>query len=267
MTSLYPPGMCIRHRARPNSGRLGSLLCMLFALALPPQMADADEVHVAVAANFLATLREIGEEFRRQQGHSLVISSGSTGKLYAQITHGAPYEIFLAADAERPQRLEKETYAVMGSRFTYARGRLALWSRDPARVDAGGQILATGKFHHLAMANARTAPYGVAAKETLVHLGLWETLAPNIVQGEDIGQVLQFVESGSAEVGFIAFAQAKKRATGSYWLVPQEYHAPLIQQAVLLRRGSKHAAARAFMDFLRGPVARRIIQGDGYDVP
>lgn len=267
MTSLYTPDTCIRHRARPNSGGLGRLLCVLGVFALLPQTAHADEVHVAVAANFLATLREIGAEFHRQQGHSLVISSGSTGKLYAQITHGAPYEVFLAADAQRPQRLEKEAYAVTGSRFTYARGRLALWSRDPARVDADGQVLVTGKFSHLAMANVRTAPYGVAAKETLVHMGLWERLAPTIVQGEDIGQALQFVESGSAEVGFVALAQAKKRATGSYWLVPQEYHAPLTQQAVLLRRASKHAAARAFMDFLRGATARRIIQRDGYDVP
>lgn len=267
MTSLYTLGAYVCHRTQPDGGRLARLLCVLFVLALPSRAAYADEVQVAVAANFLVTLREIGEEFHRQQGHSLTISSGSTGKLYAQITHGAPYEIFLAADAQRPQRLEKEAYAVSGSRFTYARGRLALWSRDPARVDAGGQVLVTAKFGHLAMANVRTAPYGVAAKETLVHMGLWERLAPNIVQGEDIGQVLQFVESGGAELGFVAYAQAKKRTTGSYWLVPTEYHAPLTQQAVLLQRGSRHAAARAFMDFLRGAMARRIIQRDGYDVP
>ena len=267
MINLCPPRTHTHHCDTANSNCVGRLLCVLFVLALPPRAADADEVHVAVAANFLATLREIGAQFRLQQGHSLVISSGSTGKLYAQITHGAPYEVFLAADEQRPRRLEKEAYAVQGSRFTYARGRLALWSRDPARIDAGGKILTTAKFKHLAMANVRTAPYGVAAKETLVHMGLWEGLAPNIVQGEDIGQVLQFVESGSADLGFVAFAQAKKRATGSYWLVPQEYHAPLTQQAVLLRRASKHAAARAFMDFLRSATARRIIQENGYDVP
>lgn len=241
-----------------------SLLCALCVLAPP---AHADEVHVAVAANFLASLREIGAEFQRQQGHHLVISSGSTGKLYAQIVHGAPYEVFLAADALRPQLLEKDAYAVKGSRFTYARGRLALWGLDPARAYANGQVLVSGKFKHLAMANVRTAPYGVAAKETLMHLGLWQKLAPNIVQGEDIGQVLQFVASGNADVGFVALAQIKKRGADSYWLVPQEYHTPLTQQAVLLRRGGQHAAARAFLDFLRSAVARRIIHENGYDLP
>jgi molybdate transport system substrate-binding protein len=240
----------------------GTLVCTVMG-----RVAQADDVHVAVAANFLATCQQVAEGFSRQGRHRVIISSGSTGKLYAQIVQGAPYEIFLAADAERPQRLEREGYGVKDSRYTYARGRLALWSRDARRVDAEGNILQAVATGHLAMANPRTAPYGVAAKQTLEHLGVWQAWQPRIVQGEDIGQVLQFVDSGAAELGFVAHAQVKQRAVGSYWLVPPSLHAPLEQQAVLLLPGSDAPGALAFMGYLRSAEARRLIQDAGYDVP
>ena len=243
------------------------LLCAALACATTERISQADDVHVAVAANFLATCQHIADSFSQQHPHRVVISSGSTGKLYAQIAHGAPYEIFLAADAERPQRLEREGFGVKDSRYTYARGRLALWSRDARRVDAAGNVLKAGGVTHLAMANPRTAPYGLAAKQALEHLGVWQTWQPRIVQGEDIGQVLQFVDSGAAELGFVAYAQVKQRGAGSYWLVPQAYHTPLEQQVVLLQRGARAPAALAFMQYLRSTEVRRLIEDAGYDVP
>ncbi len=243
------------------------LVCGAMMCTATARMAQADQVHVAVAANFHATLQQIADGFSKQAPHRVLISSGSTGKLYAQIVHGAPYEIFLAADAERPQRLEREGRSVKGSRYTYARGRLALWSRDAQRVDATGSVLQTASVTHLAMANPRTAPYGLAAKQTLQHLGLWPLWQPRIVQGEDIGQVLQFLDSGAAEMGFVAYAQVKQRGAGSYWRVPQTHHAVLEQQAVLLPRGATAPAALAFMRYLRSAEARRLIEDAGYDVP
>ncbi len=243
------------------------LLCGALVCAAAGRVSQADDVHVAVAANFLSTLQQVADGFSKQSPHRVIISSGSTGKLYAQIVHGAPYEIFLAADAERPQRLEREGYGVKNSRYTYARGRLALWSRDARRVDAKGGVLQADAIGHLAMANPRTAPYGLAAQQTLQYLGRWSTWQPHIVQGEDIGQVLQFVHSGAAELGFVAYAQVKQRAVGSYWLVPQAYHAPLEQQVVLLQRGAEATAALAFMRYLRSAEVRRLIEDAGYDVP
>lgn len=245
----------------------GLLLCAALACAATGRISQADDVHVAVAANFLSTLQQVADGFSKKNPHRVVISSGSTGKLYAQIVHGAPYQIFLAADAERPQRLEREGFGVKDSRYTYARGRLALWSRDARRVDAAGNVLKVGGVAHLAMANPRTAPYGLAAQQTLEHLGVWQTWQPRVVQGEDIGQVLQFVDSGAAELGFVAYAQVKQRNVGSYWLVPSTYHAPLEQQVVLLQRGAETPAALAFMRYLRSAEVRRLIEDAGYEVP
>jgi molybdate transport system substrate-binding protein len=243
---------------------LAAAMLTLGTLGAPAQ---ADDVHVAVAANFLATLQALATDFQARTGHHLVISSGSTGKLYAQIKNGAPYDVLLAADTERPQRLEQEGLAVAGSRYTYAVGRLALWSRDPGRIDAQGKVLTSGSLRHLAIANPQTAPYGVAARQALEHLGVWERYAPDLVRGEDIGQVLQFVDSGNADAGLVALAQVVKHGGGSYWRVPATYHAALAQQAVLLRRAEKPAAARAFLDYLRGSEARAILQRDGYGLP
>jgi molybdate transport system substrate-binding protein len=230
------------------------------------------EVKVAVAANFAAPLDLIGAAFLKASGHPLAVSSGSTGKLAAQIENGAPFEILLAADAERPALLEKHGSAVAGSRFTYARGRLALWSADPALVDADGKVLSSGRFRHLALANPKLAPYGAAAQQALTGLGLWQKLAPLVVQGEDIGQAYQFVATGSAELGFVALSQVRAgiaagQPKGSLWLVPESRYQPIEQQAVLLVKGKDDPAARALLDFLKGPETRAVLERFGYGLP
>lgn len=242
-----------------RAGRCASLAFLLacgFAAA-----ARAGEVHVAVAANFVKTARELADAFQAEMGDEVVVSEGSTGKLYAQIVNGAPFEVFLSADAERPRKLVAEGHAVDGTRFTYALGQLVLWSPDPARVDGAGTL--KGDFRHLSIANPELAPYGAAARETLVKLGLWDSLQPRIVRGEDIGQAYQFVATGHAELGFLALSQVAG-AQGSRWLVPADHYAPLEQQAVLLNPGRDDDVARAFLEFLQGDAARRRIEAAGY---
>jgi molybdate transport system substrate-binding protein len=229
-------------------------------------------VQVAVAANFAAPLDLIAAAFRKDSGHPLAISSGSTGKLAAQIENGAPFEVLLAADAEHPAQLEKRGSAVAGSRFTYARGRLALWSADPALVDADGKVLAGGRFHHLAIANPQLAPYGAAAQQALTALGLWQKLTPLLVQGEDIGQAYQFVASRAADLGFVALSQVRGgivsgQPKGSVWLVPETLYKPIEQQAVLLPKGAADPAARALLEFLKGQETRAVLERFGYGLP
>ena len=230
--------------------------------------AQADDVNVAVAANFVAPMQDIAHQFRQKTGHRLIISSGATGKFYAQIKNGAPFAVLLAADSATPERLEREGDAVAGSRFTYAIGRLALWSPQVKYVDAKGQILKTGTFRHLAMASPKVAPYGLAAQQVMQRLGVWQQLQPRIVQGENIAQTQQFVESGNAELGFVAYSQVihNSKITGTYWLVPASQHQPIVQQAVLLKRGKDNTAAQQFMAFLKSKAATSIIQHYGYDV-
>ncbi len=233
-------------------------------LALAPAAARAGEVHVAVATNFAAPARALAAAFAAETGHRAVISDGSTGKLYAQIVNGAPFEVLLAADVERPRQLEAEGGAVAGSRFTYALGRLVLWSASAAR--GGGEDALRGDFRHLAIANPELAPYGTAARQVLEELGLWENLQGRLVRGEDIGQTFQFVATGNAELGFVALSQTVGKG-GSQWIVPADRHAPLEQQAVLLARGRDDEAARAFLAYLRGDAARARIERAGYGVP
>lgn len=229
---------------------------------------SAREVRVAVAANFTSTLKEIAIQFERKSGYATLISSGSSGKFYAQIKHGAPFDVFLSADAARPQLLEDEGLAVPGSRFTYAVGRLTLWSPDPHMLkDDGPTVLLNGRFEHLAIANPKTAPYGTAARHVLEQLGLWNHLKDRIVQGENIGQTFQFVFSRNAQLGFVALAHVldpKIKGAGSRWNVPESWHEPLTQQAVLLTNSQHNAAAIAFLDFLKGPTAGAIIEQFGY---
>lgn len=242
--------------------RLGAALLLVLApLAAPAQ---AGPVHVAVATNFAKTARELGEAFEKERGDRVVVSAGSTGKLYAQIVSGAPYEVFLAADAERPRRLVEAGHAVEGTRFPYALGRLVLWSPDVGRVADASAL--RGTFRHLAIANPELAPYGAAARDTLRRLGLWDALAPRLVRGEDIGQTYQFVATGNAELGFVALSQVMG-VEGSRWLVPDDHHAPLEQQAVLLEPGQGDDAARAFLAFLQGDAARALIEASGYALP
>lgn len=251
--------------------RMLHLLCRLAVLCLPAWAVSlqAAEVSVAVAANFTAPMREIATAFAQDTGHRATLVFGSTGKFYAQITHGAPVQVLLAADDDTPARLEREGRAVPGSRFTYATGRLVLWSRDPALVDANGAVLRGERISRLAVANPRLAPYGAAAMEVMHGLGLSARLAPRLVQGESIAQTHQFVASGNAEAGFVAMSQvfAHGRLTqGSAWVVPADRHTPIRQDAVLLLAGRNHPAATALMAYLRGDKARAIIRSYGYDL-
>ena len=232
--------------------------------------AQADEVRVAVAANFATPLKTLAAEFEKDTGHTLALSAGATGKLYAQIKSGAPFDVFLSADDETPARLEKEGDAVAGSRFTYAVGRLMLWSAQPNTVDAQGAVLKTGNFKHLALAAPHLAPYGAAAVQTMTQLGLLAALTPRFVQGESIGQTYSFVGSGNAELGFVALSQVfenGKISKGSGWIVPASLHEPLRQDAVLLVRARDKVAARALLTFLKSEKARGLIRAFGYETP
>ncbi|MGV3592308.1 MAG: molybdate ABC transporter substrate-binding protein [Gammaproteobacteria bacterium] len=235
---------------------------LLVALAAPLR---ADEVKVAVASNFTPVLEALAPLFEEQCGHTLSIISGATGNHYAQIVHGAPFDVFLAADAERPRLLEQEGRAIAGSRFTYALGRLVLWSADDGRVDADGQVLQQGSFARLALANPTLAPYGLAAQQALTQLGLWEQLQRKIVLGDNIAQTVQFVQTGNAQLGFIALSQLTDIGnTGSYWEVPAALYSPIVQQGVLLKDS---VPARAFIDFLESEAGREMIRAAGYDLP
>jgi molybdate transport system substrate-binding protein len=229
--------------------------------------AAGEPVRVAVAANFADTARLIAQGFERESGRPVILVAGSTGKLYAQIVNGAPFDAFFAADARRPQLLDEGGLAVRGSRFTYATGRLLLWSPEPGYIDSSAQVLAEGDFRHLAIANPRLAPYGKAAREVLEKLGLWGRLRGRMVRGENIGQTYQFVKSGNARLGFIAASQIMRPdgdPPGSHWLIPQSLYTPIEQQAVLLRDSP---GARAFLAYARGEAAREIIRRFGYRIP
>jgi molybdate transport system substrate-binding protein len=233
-------------------------------LGVPAAGAAADEVKVAVATNFVGAMSALVERFEATSGHTVLVSSGSTGGHYAQIKNGAPFDAFFAADTERPRLLEAEGVAVPGSRFLYAVGRIALWSNRTAYVDADGRILATGGFRHLAIANPNLAPYGAAAREVLMARGLWDRLQPRLVTGQDVGQTYSFVQTGNAELGFVAWAQLRQpdhAIEGSYWLAPESMHGPIEQEAVLLR---DLPAARALTEFVKSPAAREIIRSYGY---
>jgi molybdate transport system substrate-binding protein len=242
-------------------------MAVLIMGAAPSIPLAADELRVAVASNFRAAMEDAARGFGQRTGHEVALIFGSTGKHYAQIVNGAPFDALFAADTERPQRLEREGRTVPGSRFTYAIGQLVLWSADPALVDADGRVLATGGFRHLAIANPDLAPYGAAAREVLQNLGLWERLDTKLVRGENIGQTFQFVVSGNAELGFVARAQLAAPGQdfdGSAWTPPRELYTPIEQQAVLLRDS---AAGRAFMTYMTGEEALRILRDYGYDSP
>jgi molybdate transport system substrate-binding protein len=227
-------------RPRPSLWLLPALLGIAAA-------ADADEIKVAVATNFVAAMEALVERFEATSGHTVLVSSGSTGAHYAQIKNGAPFEAFFSADSERPRLLETEGVAVPGSRFLYAVGRVALWSARAGYVDADGAVLEAGDFRHLAIANPELAPYGAAARDVLTARGLWDGLQPRLVTGQDIGQAFSFVHTGNAELGFVAWAQIKHprgEIVGSYWLVPESLHRPIEQEAVLLRDVPAARAAR-----------------------
>ncbi len=240
------------------------LLALL--LALPTHAA---EVSVAVAANFTAPMKAIAAEFARDTGHQAKLAFGSSGKFYAQIRNGAPFQMFLSADDETPARLAQEGQADSSSRFTYAIGTLVLWSSNPDVVDAKGGVLMRGAFNKLALANPKLAPYGKAAVEVLTGMGLLDKLTPRFVQGENIAQTWQFVSTGNAELGFVALSQVMKGgriASGSAWIVPGKLHTPIRQDAVILNPGKGNPAAVALMAYLKGDKARAIIKSYGYEI-
>jgi len=229
--------------------------------------ARAGEVQVAVAANFTAPMHAIAAQFERDTGHRARLAFGSTGKFYAQIRNGAPFEVLLAADDETPARLEKEGQAAPGTRFTYAIGKLVLWSARAGVVDAKGEVLRTGDFRHLAIANPKTAPYGAAAVAVLKKLNLFDAVQARLVQGENIAQTHQFISTGNAQLGFVALSQVARDgriAAGSGWIVPASLHEPIRQDALVLARGRGNPAAQALLDYLKSAKARAIIQSFGY---
>lgn len=246
--------------------RAGTAGAVLAAAALGATPALALETQVAVAANFTEPAKEIAAAFKMSTGHTAVMSFGSAGQFYAQIAAGAPFEVLLSADAERPIKAEAAGLAVPGTRFTYAIGQLVLFSKTPGLIDPAGKVLASGKFQKLAICDPAVAPYGEAAVQTMKALGVYESLQPRIVQGATVTQAYQFVDTGVAEIGFVALSQVIGRKDGSRWLVPPTLHQPIDQQAVLLRAGQANPAAAAFLAFLKSPAALAIIRRYGYEV-
>ena len=249
---------------------MNTLLKTLLPLALLfSGVALADEVQVAVAANFTAPMQKIAAEFEKDTGHKALLAFGATGKFAAQIRNGAPFQVLLAADDETPAKLEADGQTVAGSRFTYAIGKLVLWSARPGYVDDQGAVLKKGEFNKLALANPKLAPYGVAAIESMTKLGVLGAAEGKFVQGENIAQTYQFVSTGNAELGFVALSQVMKDgkiAAGSAWVVPNTLHSPIRQDAVILAKGKGNAAATALMGFLKSEKAKAIIKAYGYDL-
>lgn len=253
----------MRHPFHIAAAVFTAALTLVFIMTGESLAAPAREVRVAVAANFSGAAREIAGMFEKKTGDEVVLSFGSTGTLFAQISQGAPFDIYLAADQAHPTMAVKQGLAVAGSRFTYATGRLVLFSRNGSLVH-GAATLRAAKFDRIAIANPATAPYGAAAVEVMRSLGAYATLSGRIVEGENVTQTYQFVATGNAPLGFVALSQVIGRAGGSRWLVPEKLHAPIAQDAVLLERGAGNPSARAFLAFLEGPEAAAVKKKYGY---
>ncbi|MBF0633211.1 MAG: molybdate ABC transporter substrate-binding protein [Nitrospinae bacterium] len=241
----------------------------LASVILMTGMARAETPNVAVASNFLAPMKRIVEKYEQKYGGKVIISHGSTGQIYTQISNGAPYDLFFSADAERPEKLEMEGMAESGSRFTYAIGVLALYGKKGGVADYGVETLKKGGFRKIAIANPKSAPYGAAAKQVLEKLGLWEKYKPSLVTGENVTQTFLFVKSGGADIGFVALSDAKvsEKADGGYWIVDKSLYKPISQQAVLLKRAIGNKRAKEFMEFVRSVEIKALIVEYGYDLP
>ena len=256
-------------RNQAASGNACARLFVCFCLAWSFGVVHAQAVQVAVASNFTAPMQKIAAAFEQDSAHRLVLSFGATGRFYAQINNGAPFDVLLAADSDTPERLCRENLAVSASRFHYAQGQLVLWSAQAGMVDPRGDVLRTGTFTHLAIANPRLAPYGTAAMQVLDKMQLQSRLQPRLVQGESITQAYQFVASGNAQLGFVAASQIMadgRLVSGSAWMVPPELYAPLLQDAVLLNKGRDSLGARALLSYLKSDKARTIMRAYGYIV-
>lgn len=241
--------------------RAGSTaLALVMALAMP---AAAGEVIAAVAANFTEPAKEIATLFTQKTGHTVTYTFGPSGQFYTQISQGAPFEVFLSADASRPKKAIEEGYAVAGTDFTYAVGKLVLWSADPAKVDAKGEVLKSD-LEHVAIADPKSAPYGAAGVEVMKKLGVYDALEPKLVTGKSITQAYEFAATGNAPVAFVAYSQVIGKDKGSSWMVPQDLYKPIKQDAVLLKTGAEDEAAKAYLDFLKSPEALEIIKKYGY---
>jgi len=243
-----------------------ALLLALLLIGLP--FSAGAQARIAVAANFAEAARQLADDYGRKSGHRIEISSASTGKLYAQIVNGAPFDVLLSADDTTPRKLADEGLADATTLHDYAIGRLVLWSRDPQRVKDGETLLRKGAIERLAIANPELAPYGAAARDALHYVRRWEELKPKLVMGENVGQAAQFVVSGAAPLGLLPRSlvlEARKTTPGSGWEVPASWHAPIVQSAVLLTRGERNPAARGFLKYLQSPAAKKKIHGFGYD--
>jgi molybdate transport system substrate-binding protein len=254
-----------------QTGHLRTTLTSLavIAAALSMSTAFADEVQVAVAANFTAPIQALAKAFEADTGHKLFAAYGATGQFYTQIKNGAPFEVLLAADDTTPAKLEKEGDTVPGSRFTYAVGKLALWSAKEGYVDDKGAVLKANQYQHLSIADPKAAPYGLAATQVLAKLDLTDATKDKIVTGQNITQAYQFVSTGNAELGFVALSQIYKDGkvtSGSAWLVPANLHDPIKQDAVILSKGKDSAAAKALVEYLKGPKAAAVIKSYGYEL-
>jgi molybdate transport system substrate-binding protein len=255
----------IRFRQNKLSHALGGALLALLASAASVLPCAAGEVKVAVAANFTEAANEIGALFKKATGDQAVFSFGATGQLFTQITQAAPFEVFLSADQKAPKKAIAQGFAVPDSLFTYATGKVVLFSKNKDLVK-GEETLKQGKFAKIAVANPETAPYGAAGVEVMKKLGVYDALAAKIVQGDNIAQTYQFVETGNAEVGFVALSQVINKDEGSRWVVPDNLYATIAQDAVLLKQGAGNPAAKTFLSFLKGPQARAVKEKYGYGV-
>lgn len=255
--------MSLRARYFAPSALAAVIGCLVFTSA------QADDVQVAVAANFTAPIQAIAKDFEKDTGHKVIAAYGATGQFYTQIKNGAPFEVFLAADDTTPIKLEKEGDIVPGSRFTYAIGTLALWSAKEGYINGTDEVLKQNQFKHLSIANPKAAPYGLAATQVLAKLGLTDKVKDKIVEGQNITQAYQFVSTGNAELGFVALSQIYKDgkvSEGSAWQVPEDMHDPIKQDAVILKIGENNPAAKALVDYLKGPKAAAIIKSYGYQL-
>jgi molybdate transport system substrate-binding protein len=241
------------------------LIAGIAVAALGASQSFAAQTNVAVAANFTDAAKEIAELFKQKTGHEAVLSFGSSGQFYTQITQDAPFQVFLSADSERPKKLEEDGLGIAGSRFTYAVGKLVLWSKTPGLIK-GEETLKAASFAKISICNPAAAPYGAAAVQAMKALNLYDGLQPKLVEGANITQAFQFVQTGNAEVGFIALSQLTGNSEGSRWLVPQNLYSPIRQDVVLLKKGADNEAAKGFIAFLKGPEARAIIEKYGYEV-
>lgn len=255
---------------RPLFIKLFFLLFILLCLFSVGYRAAAEESTIAVASNFIRPMTALVEEFEAKSSHKLRVVYGSSGRLFAQISNGAPFDVFLSADSVKPAALIEDGYGVTGSQMTYAIGRLALWSNKAVVKVDSEEILLNKEFSAIAIANPRLAPYGLAAKQSLESLGLWERLKSKLVQGENISQTYQFVFTGNADIGFVSYSQLGNGNNGemtNYWLVPSDYHDAITQDSVLLERGAENKASLGFINYLKSDSARKLIESFGYRRP